>query len=365
VRGADGQLVVLPVGRRRAPIGAGVRHAGRLLALVASCLLVLLQVAPADGQMRSVFWGAQTRADNSHFTVRIGRPLAFTLAASTSSSEAITIDPVSGLPPGATVDTYADKTESRAVFRWRPHALGDYTLRFVATVGGESTPPRTYVVHVTPNVGYPHSERLPDAHVTHWAKVVQPTVVRSAPRPTAPAVTTIGTLTGDDTENLVVVLARTDVKPGTAWYRIRLAILPNNSTGWVSEQALGHLVRVRTHLYVDRKAFRMTLERNGTVVFRATVGVGRSYWPTPRGEFYIREKLTRFGSPFYGPIAFGTSARSPILTDWPGGGVVGIHGTNQPELLPGRVSHGCIRMRNADIVELARLMPVGTPLTIR
>jgi lipoprotein-anchoring transpeptidase ErfK/SrfK len=54
-----------------------------------------------------------------------------------------------------------------------------------------------------------------------------------------------------------------------------------------------------------------------------------------------------------------------VLTDWPAGGFVGIHGTNQPQLLPGRVSHGCIRMRNSDILRLAALMPIGTPLTIR
>ena len=46
------------------------------------------------------------------------------------------------------------------------------------------------------------------------------------------------------------------------------------------------------------------------------------------------------------------------------GGFVGIHGTDRPELLPGRVSHGCIRMRNPDILRLGRLMPVGTPVTI-
>jgi lipoprotein-anchoring transpeptidase ErfK/SrfK len=88
-------------------------------------------------------------------------------------------------------------------------------------------------------------------------------------------------------------------------------------------------------------------------------------WPTPAGDFYIRNKLTRYQSAFYGRLAFGTSARSAVLTDWPAGGFIGIHGTNEPELLPGRVSHGCIRMRNADILRLGRLMPVGTPLTIR
>jgi lipoprotein-anchoring transpeptidase ErfK/SrfK len=62
---------------------------------------------------------------------------------------------------------------------------------------------------------------------------------------------------------------------------------------------------------------------------------------------------------------FGTSARSPTLTDWPGGGYVGVHGTNQPQLIPGQISHGCIRMKNAAIVALGRLMKVGSPLTIR
>ena len=95
------------------------------------------------------------------------------------------------------------------------------------------------------------------------------------------------------------------------------------------------------------------------------VGIGTAAAPTPAGEFFVRNRLTRFRSPFYGPVAFGTSARSATLTDWPGGGFVGIHGTDRPDLLPGRVSHGCIRMRNADILRLARLMPIGTPVSIR
>ena len=99
-----------------------------------------------------------------------------------------------------------------------------------------------------------------------------------------------------------------------------------------------------------------TLLRDGRRVFRADIGVGQANWPTPRGRFYIRNRLTRYSSPTYGPLAFGTSARSTQLTDWPAGGFIGIHGTDQPGLLPGRVSHGCIRMRNRDILPLGRLM---------
>ena len=127
--------------------------------------------------------------------------------------------------------------------------------------------------------------------------------------------------------------------------------------------ALGEIHVVRTRLVIDRRHVRQRL-RDGRPVFRASVGVGETRYPTPAGEFYVRTRLAGYGDPFYGPVAFGTSARSPVLTDWPGGGFVGIHGTDRPELIPGRISHGCIRMRNADIRRLARLMPLGTPVTI-
>jgi lipoprotein-anchoring transpeptidase ErfK/SrfK len=133
----------------------------------------------------------------------------------------------------------------------------------------------------------------------------------------------------------------------------------------VPRQALGVYGVVHTHLLIDLERLRATLRRDGRPIFRAPIGVGRPEWPTPKGEFYIRDMVTRYRSPFFGPLAFGTSARSSGLTDWPGGGFIGIHGTDEPELLPGRVSHGCIRLRNQDILELGRLMPVGTPVTIR
>ena len=47
-----------------------------------------------------------------------------------------------------------------------------------------------------------------------------------------------------------------------------------------------------------------------------------------------------------------------------GGGIVGIHGTNQPGLIPGKISHGCVRVPNANILKLNKLMKVGTPLTV-
>ena len=163
---------------------------------------------------------------------------------------------------------------------------------------------------------------------------------------------------------MLLILDRVTDARGRVWVRARLPVLPAGATGWLPRKAIGAYRLVRTRLVVDLRHLRATLFRNGQRILRAPVGVGEPRWPTPRGRYYVRNELARYRSRFYGPVAFGTSARSNVLTDWPGGGFVGIHGTDRPDLIPGRISHGCIRMRNSDIVRLGRLMPVGTPLTI-
>lgn len=197
-----------------------------------------------------------------------------------------------------------------------------------------------------------------------FAPVLRSVEALARPRPDAGTVATLATQTPEGTTNIVLVLGEVSRREG-AWVHVRLPLLPNDRTGWLPRSALGGYRFVHTRLIVDRRRLTATLLRDGRRVFTARVGVGRPNWPTPPGEFYIRDKVSGFNDPFYGPVAFGTSARSAVLTDWPGGGFVGIHGTNAPELIPGRISHGCIRMRNVDILRLARLMPVGTPLTIR
>jgi L,D-transpeptidase catalytic domain len=201
-------------------------------------------------------------------------------------------------------------------------------------------------------------------HVSFWSPVRHATPVRARAGHSAEVIGRLSTRTPEGTRNLVLVLDRRRDARGALWVRARLPILGNNAAGWLPRSALGGYGQVSTHLVVDLAKLTATLYRKGVQVFEARVGVGKPENPTPTGEFYIRNKLTRYANPFYGPIAFGTSARSRTLTDWPGGGFVGIHGTNRPDLLPGRVSHGCIRLRNVDILALERLMPIGTPLTI-
>jgi lipoprotein-anchoring transpeptidase ErfK/SrfK len=201
--------------------------------------------------------------------------------------------------------------------------------------------------------------------LAYWAPVLRSVTARSSPSGDAPGVALLSPRTAEQTANVVLAVDRVTDGTGRVWTRVRLPVLPNNTTGWVPRSALGGLSAVRTRLVVNLQRLSASLYRAGKRIFRAGIGVGAPRWPTPRGEFYIRNRLTSYRSPFYGPVAFGTSARSEVLTDWPAGGFVGLHGTDRPELIPGRVSHGCIRMRNEDILRLARLLPVGTPLTIR
>jgi len=200
---------------------------------------------------------------------------------------------------------------------------------------------------------------------SYYAFVEKADTARAQPKTSARTVARLKTKSPEKTDDLVLVLDRT-VVGDEEWLRVRLPVKPNGTTGWVKASSLSELQPVNTWLRVSTKTFKATLVKSGKRVFSASIGVGQPQWPTPKGQFYVRAKLEKYGAKgsFYGPLAFITSATSPTLTDWPGGAVVGIHGTSQPGLIPGRISHGCVRLKNADILKLAKLMPVGTPITI-
>jgi hypothetical protein len=203
-----------------------------------------------------------------------------------------------------------------------------------------------------------------ERRTTRWAHVQERSKIRSAPRGSSRSIGRLRFLTEDGFAEVYLVLDGRMDAMGRRWLHIRIPKRPNGRTGWVLERALSPLHAVRTQLVIDRRALRASLYRAGKRIWSAGVGVGKPSTPTPRGNFWIRERLRGLGNGgAYGPWAFGTSAYSN-LSDWPGGGVVGIHGTNQPGLIPGRPSHGCVRIRNDKIRLLARLMPVGTPVRI-
>jgi hypothetical protein len=202
--------------------------------------------------------------------------------------------------------------------------------------------------------------------LSRWASTNLPMTARLTPSRRARAITRLRFNTEDGVPEVYLALQSQLDRDGNEWVEVSLPMRPNGRKGWVPREALGEWHVVRTRLVIDRRRLRATLFRSGRAVFRTRVGVGKPSTPTPAGRFYVRERLRGYAiGTIYGPVALGTSAYSEKLTDWPGGAVVGIHGTNQPGLIPGRPSHGCVRMRNRAILRLAQLMPVGTPIEIR
>jgi hypothetical protein len=207
------------------------------------------------------------------------------------------------------------------------------------------------------------NERLSDERtLTRWAHPYIRSKVRYAPATDSKAFTRLRFHTEDGPLEVYMALQSRVGDGGRIWLQIRVPGRPNGQKGWIPREALGPFHVVRTHLRVNRRTLRATLYRKGRRVWSTRIGVGKRSTPTPAGRFYVRERLKALGG-IYGPWAFGTSAYS-VLSDWPGGGVVGIHGTNQPALIPGRPSHGCIRMPNRKIRQLVRRMPIGTPVRI-
>lgn len=208
--------------------------------------------------------------------------------------------------------------------------------------------------------------RLSDERrITYWAFAKAREKIRRQPDPGSAAFATVRLTTELGAPEIYLVLRRRIDAGGQSWLQVRVPMRPNGRVGWVTEGALGELEVTYTRLVISLRSRRAKLFENGSSIWSAPVGIGKAGTPTPRGRFYVRERLRLGGrGGAYGIFAFGTSAYSSRLSDWPGGGVVGVHGTNQPELIPGRVSHGCVRIRNSDIRDLRQLMGLGTPILI-
>jgi L,D-transpeptidase ErfK/SrfK len=98
---------------------------------------------------------------------------------------------------------------------------------------------------------------------------------------------------------------------------------------------------------------RLYLYENNHLKKSYPVGIGKILSRTPAGDFIIVNKQPNPGGP-YGAMWMGLSKRH-----------YGVHGTNNPASIGKRVSKGCIRMYNHDVLELASIVPLGTHVFIR
>ena len=149
------------------------------------------------------------------------------------------------------------------------------------------------------------------------------------------------------------------------WLQVDLPVRPNGTTGWVRRED----VSMATHtarILVDLSDRRLWAWQDGALVVEGWIALGRQETPTPVGEYYVNEIQAQADpDTLYGSWIVGTSGFSEVLGEVFGGDpALAIHGTNDPSVLGGEVSLGCIRVHN-DVVSRLALLPLGTPVEVR
>jgi lipoprotein-anchoring transpeptidase ErfK/SrfK len=148
---------------------------------------------------------------------------------------------------------------------------------------------------------------------------------------------------------------------------VRLAQRPNGSTAWIPSSA-ATLSPTPYRIVIDLATQHVMLYKEGHLLMSAPAGVGTVQDPTPTGNFFV----VLFASPpsaAWGPFIMVTSGHSNAISDYEesGDAIVAIHGPLGADAAIGttgaRVSHGCVRLHDADLAQL-RTVPVGSPVQI-
>lgn len=165
---------------------------------------------------------------------------------------------------------------------------------------------------------------------------------------------------------LVFLVDGTDVDG--EWLPVYVPVKPNGTKGWIKAAD----VDVSPNPYsieIELTNHHLTLTNGTETVLETEVGLGNAGTETPAGTYYLKE-LFQPPDPSgpYGPYAYGLSGFSEnedpeFLEQFPGG-VVGLHGNNDPSSIGASVSNGCIRLPNDVITQMADILPLGTPVEI-
>ena len=174
-----------------------------------------------------------------------------------------------------------------------------------------------------------------------------------------------GRLPADNPFGTPTVLAVIGRSGASGWLHVELPLRPNGSTGWIPA-ASATLTYTTYSVAVDLEARTLTVTDSGKVVLSTPVAVGAPSSPTPPGRTYLWELIRpedQHGA--YGPYIFGLAEFSDTYAKFNGGDAqIGIHGQDEPWSIGHAASYGCVRVPNPVIVRLARMLPLGTPVTI-
>jgi lipoprotein-anchoring transpeptidase ErfK/SrfK len=212
----------------------------------------------------------------------------------------------------------------------------------------------------------PASARTPDARSTQeLAVLAEPHKVRTAPNgpikgTTLPAWAPI---TGGAT--VLPVVAHATAGNGVRWLKVMLPGRPNSSTGWILKSgtrasATAWRVALRT------STRKLRVYRRGRLMRTFSVVIGKPSTPTPHGRFFVEESILMPPGSAGAPYALATSARSNVLQEFEGGpGQIALHGVQNLGGIPGTaISHGCVRLADADIRWLAARISPGVRVSV-
>jgi lipoprotein-anchoring transpeptidase ErfK/SrfK len=164
---------------------------------------------------------------------------------------------------------------------------------------------------------------------------------------------------------LTLLLTPGITQTGGGWLQVFLPTKPNGSTGWIPASE----VKVQGDPYrlvVTQSTHQLNIYNFSNLERSYPVAVGAPDTPTPLGTYYITELLKTTNPGVYGDYAYGLSGHSPTLTDFDGyDAEIGLHGTGDPSSIGQSVSHGCVRLNNADVDALVPVLPLGTPIEIQ
>jgi lipoprotein-anchoring transpeptidase ErfK/SrfK len=130
-------------------------------------------------------------------------------------------------------------------------------------------------------------------------------------------------------------------------------------------------------LILHRSTFTLSLYKNLKLAKTYTVAVGMQGLETPAGLYHIQNKAvdpawTEPNSSWVpaadrGKVIPGGSPQNPLKARWLGiFNGAGIHGIDPSEYgtIGHAASHGCVRMRIPDVIDLYPQVPVGAPIYI-
>lgn len=213
----------------------------------------------------------------------------------------------------------------------------------------------------------PPAPAPPTPKLAWVGRVLAPVVARAAPKSSGKARMVVQPIAPFAQGATTLLVTRSVVRDGVRWVEVLLPIRPNGTRGWIRADVMA-LRTTAVRISIDISDRRLTLSRAGRRVLRAPIAVGAPGTPTPTGRWFAVAELIRTHQPgaFLGPIVLPLTGYSETLNEFAGGnGRVAIHGTSLPALIGSAVSHGCMRMRNADITRVAAAARPGTPVSIR